>query len=228
QGLDDLGGFDRHALGELADGDRRRNLDLADDGRRRSLEAVLRVAGNRDTAPAYALLLLAAPAGHAVGDVQRVVVGRGLPALHLVPAVGLGPLRRFLRGRSRRRGRGGRRGGGFRRRGSLCGRAGARGLLVRGRCRLAALFLGAPALLGLALLALEPLALLGLAPLALLPLRLETRLFLGAALGVELLLLLARLLLEHVALDIRALLPHLDVHGARAPLTAGEPDLALR
>src|SRR6185503_4923444 len=46
--------------------------------------------------------------------------------------------------------------------------------------------------------------------------------------GVELFLLFARLLLEHVALDVGALLPDLDVDRARPALAARELELALR
>ena len=53
--------------------------------------------------------------------------------------------------------------------------------------------------------------------------------FLGLApLLIDLVLLLARLLLEHVALDVGALLAHLDVDRARAALGARELELALR
>src|SRR5690606_8521325 len=50
----------------------------------------------------------------------------------------------------------------------------------------------------------------------------------GAALRVELFLLLARLLLEHVALDVRALLANLDVDRARAALRRRKLEFALR
>ncbi len=82
------------------------------------------------------------------------------------------------------------------------------------------LFLDATAVLGLdafalatlclGLLAQRPLCLLGLAPLR-----------------IELFLLRPRLPLEHIALDIGALAPHLDIDGTRAALVAGELELAL-
>src|SRR6185312_14839102 len=77
-----------------------------------------------------------------------------------------------------------------------------------------------------AILRLQPFALatLGLYALGLLPGN-----FLGfAALLVELILLLARLLLEHVALDVGALLADLHTDGTRAALDARELQLALR
>src|SRR5581483_9903657 len=77
-----------------------------------------------------------------------------------------------------------------------------------------------------AILRLQPFALatLGLHALGLLPGH-----FLGfAALLVDLVLLLARLLLEHVALDVGALLANLHTDGTRAALDARELQLALR
>src|SRR6185312_6262466 len=60
------------------------------------------------------------------------------------------------------------------------------------------------------------------------PLRLGAHGFIGlAALRVDLILLLTRLLLQHVALDVRLFLTHLDVDGARTPLRARELDLLL-
>src|SRR5690606_25747260 len=49
-----------------------------------------------------------------------------------------------------------------------------------------------------------------------------------APLRFDVFLLLPGLLLQHVALDVRALAAHLDVHGARAALGARELQLALR
>ncbi len=223
QRLYDLGAFHGEALSQIADRDRLGDLDLANDGRRRTLEAVLRV--DRDAHLTAALrALLAAPRRRALGHVQRVIGRPGLAlALRLARALGAGA-------------------GAGAGSGSGLGFLGLRGL---GRD---ALLLGLPpslgvglglAFLGLLLLGLAArllLALGGLAALALETLRLLAllALFLGprlldlATLGVELLLLLACLLLEHVALDVRALLPDLDVDGARAPLAAREPELALR
>src|SRR6185437_13979476 len=83
------------------------------------------------------------------------------------------------------------------------------------------LFLDAAAVLRLQMLALAPLGLDALA--------LAARDFLGLApLLVDLVLLLARLLLEHVALDVGALLTDLDTDRARAALGARELQLALR
>src|SRR5690606_1366159 len=156
--------------------------------------------------------LLAAPAGHAVGDVQRVVaiVDRRCGAL-----LALVRGSRML-GSGRRRRRRGCRGGGPRRsRGAAALFLGARLRFRVGGGALLLLF-GAAALFLRALLGGAPLALLGLAALDLGALGGRARLFLGAALRVELFLLLARLLLEHVALDVRALLANLDVDRARA------------
>jgi hypothetical protein len=102
----------------------------------------------------------------------------------------------------------------------------ARALLGRAACVL----LGAAACLFLldaaAVLGLEPFA---LAPLGLQLLMLEAHGLLGlVAPVIELVLLGARLLLEHVALDVVAGAANLDTHGAGAPLGAGELELALR
>ena len=56
----------------------------------------------------------------------------------------------------------------------------------------------------------------------------EPLLVLGTTLCVELFLLLARLLLEHVALDVGSLAANLDIDGPRSPLPAREPQLTLR
>src|SRR6202030_4539166 len=76
-----------------------------------------------------------------------------------------------------------------------------------------------------AVLCLEPLALAALGFGALI-LRARHRFSFLAAV-VDLVLLGARLLLQHVALDVGALAAHLDIEGARAPLHAGELQLAL-
>src|SRR5690606_12339031 len=87
---------------------------------------------------------------------------------------------------------------------------------------LAGLALGRFARLGI-----TPGGLLRLALLAFCALDCEARLVLGAALRVQLFLLLPRLLLEHVPLDIGALAAHLDVDRARPALAARELQLAL-
>ncbi len=56
----------------------------------------------------------------------------------------------------------------------------------------------------------------------------QTRVLLRLAGLVQFFLLLARLLLEHVALDVGALLAHLDVDRARPPLAGALTQLALR
>src|SRR5256885_5637986 len=76
-----------------------------------------------------------------------------------------------------------------------------------------------------AVLRLEPLALAALGFGALI-LRAHRRFGLLATV-IDLVLLGARLLLEHVALDVGAFAAHLDIDGARAPLRAGELQLAL-
>src|SRR5581483_3546285 len=155
-----------------------------------------------------------------------------------------------------RRGCGSRRGGcGSRLRRSRCGRllgatVGPLALLLRLTLlflalTLAALFLLTRPLLGKAarlilrpaaggLLLLDAAASLRLQPFALATLGLHALgllpgHFLGfAALLVDLVLLLARLLLEHVALDVGALLANLHTDGTRAALDARELQLALR
>ena len=154
EGLDDLVGLDGHALRELADGDRVADLDVADDGRRRLLEPVLRI--DVDGHSATALLLLLAAAGHAVGNVQRVIaLGRLFDHalfLGLLPrALRFGALLRLflaLRGLA-----------------ALLFGALFRGLVGCGRTAL--LVFEALALLGFALLGREPLAFRGFALLAL-------------------------------------------------------------
>jgi hypothetical protein len=104
-----------------------------------------------------------------------------------------------------------------------------RGLV--GRSCAALLVLDALALFDLALLCRKAFAFRSFAFLALFANRTLlciTRFFLGAANRVELFLLFARLLLEHVALDIRPLLSNLDVDRSSASLAARELELALR
>ena len=180
--------------------------------------AVLRIDAHGHCAAAL-LLLLAAPA-HAVGDVQRVIaVARLLdhPLFLglLARALGVRTLLRLL----------------LALRGLAALFVGAlfRGFVGGGRAAL--LVLEPLALLGLALLGREPLALGRFALLLLLAdgaLDGGAGVLFGAARGVELFLLLARLLLEHVALDVGALLAHLDVDRAGAALAARELELALR
>jgi hypothetical protein len=47
-------------------------------------------------------------------------------------------------------------------------------------------------------------------------------------LAIELFLLFLCLLLEHIALDVRTLAPHLDIHRTRAALRTGQPQFRLR
>src|SRR5690606_21027609 len=84
------------------------------------------------------------------------------------------------------------------------------------------------ALGGLAGLRLAASRLLGLAALPLGTLLGGASLFLGPALRLERFLLLARLLLEHIALHIGALTTHLHADRARASLAAGKLQLTLR
>ena len=109
------------------------------------------------------------------------------------------------------------------------------GLLARLHLGLAARLLlrGALAVLLVAaapVLLLEPLAIeaLLLEPLVLGALERGLGLLLALALTVDLLLLMARLILEHLALDVGALAAHFDVDGARAALRARELQLRLR
>ncbi len=93
---------------------------------------------------------------------------------------------------------------------------------VSGRAPLLLLF-DALTLLGLALLRHLEFAFGSLAPLLFLArgaLDGRARFLFGAALRIELFLLLTRLLLEHVALDIGAFLADLDVDRPSAPLAA--------
>jgi hypothetical protein len=90
-------------------------------------------------------------------------------------------------------------------------------------CRLLAslLFFGTTEILGL-----NPFALTAL---VLNTLRLATYHFFGLApLGVDFVLLLTSLFFENVALDIRALTAHLNIHCASAPLRAGQLEFLLR
>ena len=165
------------------------------------------------------LLLLAAPA-HAVRDVQRVIAVGGL----LDHPLFLGLLARALCVRTLLRF--------FLRLAWPCGVLRRRVVSrLHRRQRTALLVLEALALLGLALLGREPLALGRFALLLFLAdgaLDGGAGVLFGAARSVELLLLFTRLLLEHVALDVGALLAHLDVDRARAALVARELELALR
>jgi hypothetical protein len=69
---------------------------------------------------------------------------------------------------------------------------------------------------------------LALAALILEPLAFESRSLFGfAALGVDLILLMARLLFEYIAFDVGALPPHLDIDGAGAALCARQLELLL-
>ena len=116
----------------------------------------------------------------------------------------------------------------FRHRCTLAFFVGALLRLLVGLLRTALVFLDAAALLGLAGLCGLALALLGVALSLSLALDGGASLLVGAANRVELFLLLAGLLLEHVALDVSALLANLDVDRARAALAAAELDLARR
>ena len=164
------------------------------------------------------MLLLLAPPPHAVGDVQRVIAFARLfdhPLFLglLARALCVRTLLRLLlalRGLT-----------------ELFFGALFRGLVGGGRAAL--LFFEPLALVGFALLGRVPLALGRLALLALFlhgALDGGARFLFSAARGVELFLLLARLLFEHVALDVGALLAHLDVDRARAALAARELELA--
>ena len=96
------------------------------------------------------------------------------------------------------------------------------GILLGGP--LAYLLVGLAAALLLRALPVQPFA---LAPLVFLPLARGLRLLLGLAQPVDLLLLVARLVLEHFALHIGALAAHLDVDRAGAPLGARQLQLRL-
>src|SRR5580698_10538474 len=85
---------------------------------------------------------------------------------------------------------------------------------------LAVLFIAAPPVLLLETLAVEALFLRAL--------ELGLCLLLGLALAIELLLLMARLILEHLALYVGALAAHFDIDGARPPLGTCELQLRLR
>jgi len=105
------------------------------------------------------------------------------------------------------------------------------GALLRflvGLLRPALFVLGAAALLGLACLGGLALALLSVALGLRLALDGVARLLVGAAHRVELFLLFACLLLEHVSLDVGALLADFDVDRARAALAAAQLELTRR
>ena len=216
--LDDFGGLDRHLLGEFLRGDRLADADLADDLRGRQLETVPLLHAHGRFALADALLLLAAR--RVATDVQfRTAVFRTTVAVGLSGRLdGLGLHRGTLRCR--------------RRFGTTTGATGPIGVgllsvtllglatgflggLAGGR-----LFLDAPAVLRLEALGLTTLVLVtlafglgGLFRLA----RLEVVLRRGGA----------RLLFEHITLDVGAFDTHLDVDRARTASGAGELDLAL-
>ncbi len=208
--LDDFGGLDRHFLRQLADRHGLADRHLAHHPRSRHLESVLayRHRCHGTAAPVAGLLLLVARA-HVADDVQFLPAVAGGLVVHL-DARGLARL-----------GRG--------------GLALALGYFTRLHFGHAArLFLGSP--LAVLLVAAAPALLLqALAVEALLlePLVLGLfdggpRLLLALALPVELFLLVARLIFEHLALDVGALAAHLDVDGARAALRARELQFRLR
>ena len=221
QHLDDFGRLDRHLLRQLGHGDGLADRHLALDRRGRHLEAMLGlVAADRHGARLRALLLLVARADIA-GDVQLLAPVAGAPCRR--------PPRR-------------------RRRGALCAcacaapprlaRACARARLSLARLRCSAARRASSSRLLLRVCSSSMRRRFSAssrsrsrrsASRRSCSRSARLRLLLGLALlRVELLLLCARLLLEHVALDVGALAAHLDVDGARAALVAGELQLALR
>ena len=210
--LDDFGGFDRHFLRQLSDRHGLADRHLAHDARGRHLETVLCVRVADRTAPPVARLLLLVPRTHVPDDVQFLpAVARSL-VVHL-DARGLAGLC-----------------SGGRRRLSL-----ALGLISRqlfgDAARfllgglLAILFIAAPPALLLETLAIQPFL---LEPLMLRLLDGGLGLLFGFALPIQFLLLMTRLILEHLPFDVGALAAHFDVHGARPPLRAREFQLRLR
>src|SRR6202789_1487726 len=211
--FDDFGGFDGHLLRQLSDRHGFADRHLAYDARGRHLETMLgvRFAADR-TAPAVARLLLLVPRTHVPDDVQFLpAVARGL-VVHLDPrglaglcnggrrrlALALGLISRQLFGDAAR-------------------------FLLGGL--LAILFIAAPPALLLETLAIQPFL---LEPLMLRLLDGGLGLLFGFALPIQFLLLMARLILQHLSLDVGALAAHFDVHGPRPPLRARELQLGLR
>src|ERR1700733_12832130 len=211
QHFDDLGRLDRHALRELADGDGLANHDLAVHGSRGHFKAARRNGRCRPRARLYAALFLVARADIA-RDVQFLAPVTSLLVVDFLDD-------RFDQPRLHRLGR----------RATLLALA-PLGLFARAR-------LGEAPGLVLRFLAIEFLfgapAIFHLEPLAFAPLVLQAIVFalLGferlATLDVDLLLLVAHLLLEHIALDISALAAHLDVDRARTALNTRELQFAL-
>src|SRR5205823_432697 len=229
QRLDDLVGLDGHLLCQLRHRDRLTDTDLVHQRRGRHLESMPPFGGRRQRPRLGAALLLVARADIS-GDVQLLAaVARVLLVVRHRRGGGGGD-----RALARRRWRRGERLWPLTLAGVplvLLALAGAPRLVV------AAALLGHPArvLLGAAarILLLDAAAVLRLEPLALAPLgfgalsRGARRRFGFLTAVVELVLVDARLLLEHVALDVGAFAAHLDIDGARAPLRAGELQLAL-
>ncbi len=208
--FDDFGGFDGHLLRQLAHGHGLADRHFAHHARGRHLKAMLGVgfAAHRAPPPVARFLLLV-PRTHIADDVQFLpAVARRLVVHHL--ARGLAGLRR--------------------RRFALALRHLARlnfgdaPRLLFGGALAVFLIAAPPALLFLAL-AVQALLLQALVFRAL---ERGLRLLLGLALPVDLFLLVARLILEHLALDVGALAAHFDIHGARAALGARELQLRLR
>ena len=200
QHLDDLGGLDRHALGELGHRDGLAERHLALDRRGGHLETVLGL-GADGGGPRLEAFLLLVPRADVAGDVQLLAaIARALLVVLLFAGSGRG-----VRGVRRMRVGGA---GCASARPRRCGAALALGFFGRA-------LLGEPARFLLRLLAglflLDAATVLGLEPLALAPLRLRLLAlralgFLGLALlRVDLLLLRTSLPFEHIALDVGAL-----------------------
>src|SRR5688572_15163102 len=204
--LHDFARLDGHALGELGGRDGFADGDLALNRLGRQLEAVLAVRADvrRAAARLRARASLLVPGGQAAGNVQFLAPVTGA-------LVVLGGLARLF----------------------LAGAALLLGLLARLLVGLAArlfLRLALGSLLGRAALALLALAALLVTRFLLaadLDLGRHAHRVLALALLVERLLGDARLLLEHVALDIGALAADLDVDHARLPERRRDLDLAL-
>ena len=205
--LHDFARLDGHALGKLGDRDGFADRDLALHRLGRQLEAVLalRAGAGRAAARLGPRAALLVPRGQPAGDVQFLAPVAGALVVH-------GGLARLFLARA--------------------------ALLLR---LLARLLLGVAArlFLGLALgrlLGRAAFALLALATLLFARFLFVAHLRLGGyALRVHLLALLvdrllcnARLLLEHVALDVGALAPDFDADGARLAERRGDLDFALR
>ena len=213
--LDNFAGLDRHLLCQFGHGDGLGQRDLAHHRRSGTFERVLAVHGNRDRAPVGRPFAPAAGLG-AGSDVQFLTAIAGgwclvrlLGALVLRPLAGLrGALGilfeltpGFLLGNLARLGLGLQPILGFLAL-TICFLELAQAILFRGAFLL--LFGLASALLG------------------------QTRVLLRLADLVHFFLLLASLLLQHIALDVSALLAHLDVDRARTPLVGALTQLALR